>query len=122
MDNAVQPDVDSDLAGEPEEVGHCPQCMTPFEAGQYYCNKCGFAVGNLTPYVPFVNIPFECYIWQRMWKRVWSDDPATGFLKRALFLTMIGAMQPVMLLGLPFAFRKKDGPADRTPPPEEAPQ
>ena len=94
-----------------EGVPLCPHCLTPFEPLQHYCVKCGRAVGQHTPYVPFVNIPFNMNIYGEMWKRLWR--PKTPWFARAFYVFLIAATAPIMFIGLPFAvlerLRKRRG-------------
>ena len=101
LDDAAIDDQDSDNA---EEVAHCPQCLTPFEEGQYYCSGCGYGVGNLTPYIAFVNLPFYCRFFRDAWRMVWFN-PLVSIAKRIVCLVLIGLFEPIMFLGLPFVAR-----------------
>ena len=94
------------VASEIPAVPVCPRCMTPFDPLQHYCKKCGEAVGQLTPYIPFVNIPFNCSVFGTMWHRFWFDK-RTNIGMKILFLFLIILMAPVMLLGLPFVIWQK---------------
>ena len=84
----------------------CPRCLTPFDPLQHYCDKCGEAVGQLTPYIPYVNIRFSCSIFGQMWKAIWFDKRAP-FIKRLFYLLLIITFAPIMLVGLPFALWRK---------------
>lgn len=97
-----------------EQVPVCLNCLTPHSPLQHYCRKCGQTVGQLTPYMPFLNIPFNFAIFDTMWKRIWGrEEAAVGW--RIFYVLLIFLCVPIMLLGLPFAivakFRKEP---DRT--------
>jgi hypothetical protein len=87
---------DSDL-GTPV----CPQCLTPFHEGQYYCRKCGYAVGTNTPYIPWINIPFGLSIYKHLWHKIWYDK-RTSLLLKVLYLIFVALAAPIMLVGAPF--------------------
>ncbi len=86
------------------EVPVCLRCFTPFDPLQHFCRHCGETVGQLTPYIPYLNIPFKVSIFSIMWKRVWFDKQ-TRLLTKIFFLFMIFYFAAVMYLGLPFALR-----------------
>jgi hypothetical protein len=46
----------------------CTGCGRPVEPGRYYCGHCGAATINVTPYVPYVNIPFNYGPFGGIWK------------------------------------------------------
>jgi len=101
----------------------CPHCLTPFDPDtQYYCAHCGRGVADVTPYVPFVNIPFNCAIFGSMWRKVWREGNV-GFGRRLFCLLLIVIFAPIMLLGLPFIVwemirsRRRD---DEAPPDVES--
>ena len=63
--------------GQPTPV--CIKCMKPVDPLLYYCPHCGEASGQLTQYIPFVNIRWQATVWGRMWRQVWSRDvPISG--------------------------------------------
>ena len=78
----------------------CPSCLEPVNPIDYYCPKCGAATGQLTPYIPFVNIRFNYSIYGRLWQKVWYEK--TGLLMKIFSLALIVLFVPVMLVGLPF--------------------
>lgn len=84
----------------------CLRCFTPFHPLQDYCENCGEAVGQLTPYKPFVNIRFNYSIFGRMWKIVWRDAEASLVLKSFCFVLIV-LFAPIMLVGLPFILWEK---------------
>lgn len=48
-----------DAPTEDEEAAPlCVQCLRPVPGNPYYCPHCGYAVNPLTPYIPYVEIPF----------------------------------------------------------------
>ncbi len=84
------------------EAPVCLQCFTPFDPLQHFCRHCGNTVGQLTPYIPYLNIPFNYGIFSTMWERVWFDKQ-NRLRTKVFFLFLIFYLAPVMSLGLPFA-------------------
>jgi hypothetical protein len=93
------------LPGVAREVLLCPRCLTPFHPLEHYCRKCGEAVGQYTPYIPFVNIPFNMSIYGAMWKRLWSRR--SSLCAKAFYVFLILAFAPIMFVGLPFVIAEK---------------
>ncbi len=68
-----RPDDDRNTGDSPgiaTETPVCWRCMRPCDPGSYYCPHCGSTdpVNSLTPYMPFVNIPFNYSIFGEMWR------------------------------------------------------
>ena len=78
----------------------CPKCLEPFSPMEYYCRKCGGPVGKLTPYIPFVNIPFNYSVFGKMWQKVWYEESGLPMKVACLFFMVL--FVPIMFLGLPF--------------------
>jgi hypothetical protein len=93
-DEKMEPELNS----KEVEIPLCLRCMQPVDPLAHYCPNCGQAVGQLTPYIPYVNIPWETRIWGQMWEQVWSKK--TSLAGRLVRLLMIVWNVPVMLLGL----------------------
>lgn len=93
-------DLPSDGSEHAEEQPLCMQCLSPVDPLEYYCPKCGFATGQLTPHIPFVNIQHYTNFMGRMWRKIWFEraSPATKLL--CFFMIVLSA--PFLLLGLPF--------------------
>ena len=87
----------------------CLRCLTPYEPLQHYCDKCGTAVGQFTPYIPFVSIPFSVSLFERLWQRIWDSD-SVHISKKVFYWALIVWWAPIMLLGIPFMLW------DRRPP------
>ena len=94
--------------GEPEEMDDdedaipvCPNCLAPYNPLQHYCSDCYEAVGQYTPYIPFVNIRFETRFGRELWKRMVADN--APLLKSAFYLLLILVLQPAILIGVPFS-------------------
>jgi hypothetical protein len=85
---------------QPGETPLCLRCMRPVDPLTYYCPHCGEATGQLTPYIPFVNIAWQTRIWGQMWRQVWSAD--TSIPGRLLRLFLVICYAPVLLIGLIF--------------------
>ena len=79
----------------------CPHCLTPFSEADYYCQNCGEAVGQLTGYIPFVNIRFIANFYGKLWRKGWYGKSA-WFGTRLFCLVLVFAFAPIMLIGLPF--------------------
>lgn len=82
------------------ETPLCLRCMRPVDPLTYYCPHCGEATGQLTPYIPFVNIAWQTRIWGQMWRQAWSADVSIPGRLLRLFLVICYA--PVLLVGLIF--------------------
>lgn len=83
----------------------CIGCMRPVDPLNYYCPYCGEASGQLTPYIPFVNIRWAVTVWGRMWRQIWSRDISIpGRLFR--FIMVIWNV-PLILIGLFFRGSEK---------------
>ena len=64
----------SESGNQQKETPLCIKCLQPVDPLDYYCPHCGEATGQLTPYIPFVNIPWQVGFWGRMWRQLWSRD------------------------------------------------
>jgi hypothetical protein len=82
------------------ETPLCLRCMRPADPLTYYCPHCGEATGQLTPYIPFVNIPWQTRIWGQMWRQVWSREVSVP--GSVLRLVLIAYYVPILLIGLLF--------------------
>lgn len=76
----------------------CLNCLKPVDPLYHYCPHCGRTTGQLTPYIPFVNIPWQTQIWGQMWRQIWSRD--VSFVGRIFRLFMIVWQVPYMLVGI----------------------
>jgi len=63
-----------EIKGGGEGMPVCPRCFQPVDPVNYYCPNCAETTGQLTPFIPFVNIPWAANFWGRMWRQVWSSD------------------------------------------------
>ena len=97
------------------EVPVCLKCLTPHSPLQHYCQECGETVGQLSPYIPFVNIPFNYSIFGTMWRRTWLEQ-AVPVRWKVFYMFMIIRFAPIMIIGLPFVLiaklRRKKTPGD----------
>lgn len=84
----------------PDETPVCLRCLRPVDPLAYYCPHCGEATGQLTPILPFVNIPWWTRIWGRMWRQMWSRE--VSLPGRLLRLFLILWYVPILLIGLLF--------------------
>lgn len=105
---------------EPQDVGEgtpvCIRCFQPVDPLAHYCPHCGQATGQLTPYIPFVSIPWETSIWGQIWRQIWSRD--VSWPGRVFRLLMVTWNVPVMLLGLLFSSAQKPQPDNDAEPDE----
>jgi hypothetical protein len=85
-------------SGQPQEVPLCLRCLRPVDPRAHYCPHCGEATGQLTPYIPFVNIPWQVQFWGQAWRQMWSRD--VSIPGRLFRLLMIVWNVPIMLIGL----------------------
>lgn len=86
----------------------CPNCLTPCDRLQYYCEKCGSnePMNPLASYMPFVRIRFHAGMYGRIWRRIW-DDRGIPLLTRIFYVFVLLMGAPVMLfVGLPWAVAK----------------
>lgn len=83
-----------------KEQAVCVRCFEPVDSRDYYCPKCGEASGQLTPYLPFINIRYNYSIFVRLWQKVWYEK--CGLLMKAFSLFLIVCYVPIMLVGVPF--------------------
>jgi hypothetical protein len=102
----------SPLSPDPEVDGTplCPGCLTPVDPLQHYCHRCGTAVGQLTPYIPFVNIPFTVCLFDRLWTRLWfprweSPGRRAVYGLTLLFCAILWPGVLIILPGVPWMWR-----------------
>ena len=91
--------------GEGQEWPVCIGCMEPVDPLHYYCPNCGEASGQLTHYIPFVNLRWLAMVWGRMWRQLRSRD--ISIKGRLLRFIMIIWNVPIMLIGLLFKENRK---------------
>jgi hypothetical protein len=82
----------------------CFRCAAPIDRLQHYCHNCEAAVGQLTPLIPFVNIPMACEPFCIMWERLWFPRGESR-ARRATYLALliIGGMVSGYVWILPIA-------------------
>lgn len=104
----------------------CTLCGRPYLLGQYYCQHCGEAVGNLTPYVPYVNIPFNYRPFAEIWRRLTRPEGRSFFVLvlYLLFLLLVVPQMVILALGYLFVVSLKGlwGKGSGGPPGEEVTQ
>ena len=87
-----------------EGIPLCTLCARPYLLGQYYCEYCGEAVGNLTPYIPYVNIPFNYRPFREIWRRL-THPEGRSFLVLVLYLLFLVLVVPhVVIIALVYLF------------------
>ena len=82
------------------DVPVCLHCMRPHSPLEHFCPHCGNTVGQLTPNIPFVSIPFEVEFLSSTWRRIWASD--TGAALRVVCVLIVVMLAPLLLVGLPF--------------------
>ena len=102
---------------EPKDAGEgmpvCIRCFRPVDPLVHYCPNCGQATGQLTPYIPFVNIPWEMHIWGQIWRQIWSRD--VSLPGRVFRLLMVVWNVPIMLIGVLFRSTRESDKESREP-------
>jgi hypothetical protein len=83
----------------------CLRCFQPIDPLAYYCPHCGEATGQLTHYIPLVNIPWQARVWGKVWRQIWSRD--ISLPGRAFRLLMVVWNVPIMLMGSFFKPRQE---------------
>lgn len=85
------------------EVPLCVRCLRPLPENIYYCPHCGHVANTLTPYLPFINIPFYTRFYGDCLKSLKSPASSKGN-KTILFVvfvaTLVGfaPLLPILLL------------------------
>jgi hypothetical protein len=95
----------SDIEGQnesteqPKEIPLCLKCARPVDPLSHYCPNCSETTGQLTPYIPFVNLRMQINFWVQTWHQAWSGK--VSFPGRCFRLFMVILIFPIMLLALP---------------------
>ena len=79
----------------------------PVDPRAHYCPNCGAATGQLTHYLPFVNIRWQASVWGQAWRQIWYRD--VSIPGRLFRLLMIVWNVPILLIGLLFRSRHPAG-------------
>jgi hypothetical protein len=88
-----------DESQEPiQDVPVCLNCMNPVVPFYHYCPNCGFAIGQLTPVMPYESLRWQANIWGMIWRQLWSKE--VSFAGKLFRLFMIIWFVPVILLGI----------------------
>jgi hypothetical protein len=82
------------------DVPVCLHCLQPHSPLDHFCPHCGTTVGQLTPNIPYLSIPFEVDFLGKTWRRVWA--PNSSVMMCALCLLIVIACAPILLVGLVF--------------------
>jgi hypothetical protein len=96
MKSGIEEQGDSDKWEK--EIPLCLKCARPVDPLSHYCPHCGETTGQLTPYIPFVNLRMQINFWVQMWHQVWSGK--VSFAGRCFRLFMVIWNVPIMLLAL----------------------
>lgn len=102
MMKKTAPVADSPETVDQDGIPLCPQCMRPVNPNNYYCPHCGGATGTFTPYLPFVNIPFNTSVYWRVIDRTLGRRLGLAVLALLIFL-MLFANPELLLVVLPVA-------------------
>jgi hypothetical protein len=86
----------------------CIGCMVPVDPLDYYCPNCGEASGQLTQYIPFLNIRWMARVYGKMWRQLRSRD--ISILGRFFRVIIIVWCAPIILVGL--FFKENSKPLD----------
>jgi hypothetical protein len=79
----------------------CTRCQRPVSSSrQHYCPDCGNVTGEFTGYLPFVNIPFSCSLYETLWKKLKLKE---GHLAARLFgfLVLLFCAPLILIVGIP---------------------
>ncbi len=82
----------------------CAKCLKPCTPLQYYCDKCGSydAINPLTPYIAFVNVPFNYGIYCTMLRKMLYSKETRILTKLFyLFLTALRVGGVIVIFVLP---------------------
>ncbi len=81
----------------------CAKCLKPCDPLQYYCDKCDSydAINPLTPYIGFVNIPFNYGIYFTMWRKIWGEGETSIIIKLSYLLFIVAFFQIMLVVGVP---------------------
>ncbi len=85
---------------EGQEIPVCIHCFQPVDPLAHYCPNCGAATGQLTHYLPFINIRWQASVWGQAWRQIWFRD--VSIPGRLFRLFMIVWNVPIMLIGVLF--------------------
>jgi len=88
-----------------KEVPLCLKCARPVDPSSHYCPHCGETTGQMTPYIPFVNLRMQVNFYVQMWHQVWSGR--VSFLGGVFRLLLIVLFVPYLLLVLPIMLWEK---------------
>lgn len=73
------------------EVPLCLRCLRPLPENIYYCPYCGHVANTLTPYLPFINIPFYTRFYGDCLKALKSPTSSKGN-KTILFVVIVAIL------------------------------
>jgi hypothetical protein len=81
----------------------CAKCLKPCDPLQYYCDKCDSydAINPLTPYIGFVNIPFNYGIYFTMWRKIWGEGETSIIIKLSYLLFIVIGLPIIVIVGVP---------------------
>jgi hypothetical protein len=95
----------NEMGEQIRDVPLCLKCARPVDAMSHYCPHCGETTGQMTPYIPFVNLRMQINFYAQMWRQIWFGR--ISFTGRVFRLLMIVLLMPILLLALPAALWEK---------------
>ena len=97
-----KPDVErqDEFPEQSKDIPLCLKCARPVDPMSHYCPHCGETTGQMTPYIPFVNLRMQVNFWVQSWHQVFSGE--ASFAGRCLRLLLILLLFPIILLAIPF--------------------
>lgn len=98
----VKNSIEGQETDEDEDEGTpvCIKCLRPVDSpSQHYCPTCGNVTGAYTPYIPFLNIPFNCSIYATLWSRIKSDQ-TKGHVKLLNVLFVLLTSPLMIIIGI----------------------
>ena len=90
---------------EGDGVPVCIKCFEPVDPLDHYCPHCGEISGQFTQYIPFVNLRWQCDVWGKAWRQIWSHD--ISIPGKLLRFFMIIWYAPILLIGFIFRINSK---------------
>ena len=89
-----------DVPEKTDGIPVCIKCFRPVNPLDNYCPNCGGATGNLTHYLPFINIRWQASVWGRAWRQMWYKE--ISLPGRLFRFFMIVWNVPFLLIGALF--------------------
>lgn len=89
--------------GPPEDekaMPLCVRCLQPLHGNPYYCPHCGHVANTLTPYLPFVEIPFYTRFIADSFRLIRVPGTSPFFRAAAMIgvFVLLGPILPILLV------------------------